>query len=199
MPRKPSKKTIANKLDKAWRKYNDLSGKRFGRLFVERRDDGNHPRPYYLCQCDCGNKKVICGTSLTRKTGASRSCGCLNRYSKILPEGHSNRNRLFDLYRRGAIQRGYSFKLSESQFLDLIAQDCHYCGSEPSNVLNHKGSNGSVIYNGIDRKNNKIGYTASNCLPCCKLCNMMKHSASYEGFLEQVFKIYNECLIWEEE
>ena len=32
---------------------------------------------YYLCQCDCGNQKVIYGHNL--KTGNTKSCGCLSR------------------------------------------------------------------------------------------------------------------------
>ena len=32
---------------------------------------------YYLCQCDCGNTKVVYGHNL--KTGNTKSCGCLSR------------------------------------------------------------------------------------------------------------------------
>lgn len=32
---------------------------------------------YYLCQCDCGNTKIIYGHNL--KTGNTKSCGCLSR------------------------------------------------------------------------------------------------------------------------
>ena len=54
----------------------DLTGRRFCRLLVISRDPskGGKP-PYWLCQCDCGNQKIISGKSL--KSGNTRSCGCL--------------------------------------------------------------------------------------------------------------------------
>jgi hypothetical protein len=56
----------------------DLSGKRFGSLVVdcvdeERSGDG---KVYWWCDCDCGGRKSIQSTSLTRKRGYTKSCGC---------------------------------------------------------------------------------------------------------------------------
>ncbi len=55
----------------------DLTGQRFGRLtvleFVPRK--GRHS--YWLCRCDCGNEKVICGESLLK--GTTTSCSCKQR------------------------------------------------------------------------------------------------------------------------
>lgn len=57
---------------------NDLTGQRFGKLVVIERDwSKNHV--YWICECDCGNRKSIKGTSLTRKKEPSRSCGCDQR------------------------------------------------------------------------------------------------------------------------
>ena len=54
----------------------DLTGQRFGKLFVLRRDPGRNG--YWICECDCGNRKSIRGTSLTKKN-CTRSCGCDQR------------------------------------------------------------------------------------------------------------------------
>ena len=57
----------------------DLTGRRFGKLVVLRRDsrkDGGNW--YWICECDCGNRKSIRGTSLVRE-GGTRSCGCDQR------------------------------------------------------------------------------------------------------------------------
>jgi hypothetical protein len=57
----------------------DLSGKKFGKLLVIKRAD--RPKgvvskgPYWLCQCDCGNIKIVYGACL--KSGNTKSCGCL--------------------------------------------------------------------------------------------------------------------------
>lgn len=64
------------------RKYNDLSGKRFGRLIaIKRAEDKVAPSgcrsPQYLCQCDCGKQKIISAGSL--RNGKTKSCGCYKR------------------------------------------------------------------------------------------------------------------------
>lgn len=56
----------------------DLSGRRFGRLTVIKREvksNVKNKKPYWLCRCDCGNKKIIKATEL--KNGKTQSCGCL--------------------------------------------------------------------------------------------------------------------------
>ena len=56
----------------------DLVGERFGSLVVTSRAENSRTgKTMWLCQCDCGEKKVIFATSLTR--GLTRSCGCLNK------------------------------------------------------------------------------------------------------------------------
>ena len=55
----------------------DLSGQKFGRLTVIMRSIGKYPRPHYNCICECGNKIIVDGRSLT--SGNTRSCGCLHK------------------------------------------------------------------------------------------------------------------------
>ena len=56
----------------------DLSGKRFGKLIVDCVDEERSisPKVYWWCDCDCGERKSIQSTSLTRKKGGTKSCGC---------------------------------------------------------------------------------------------------------------------------
>lgn len=54
----------------------NLKDRRFGRLVVE----GNSSRKgYVICLCDCGNRKEIRATSLTKAFQPTRSCGCIHR------------------------------------------------------------------------------------------------------------------------
>lgn len=57
----------------------DLSGRRFGRLTVIQRAESNRKEVYWVCQCDCGNRKTVRGGLLTTKYKKRRirSCGCL--------------------------------------------------------------------------------------------------------------------------
>ena len=54
----------------------DLTGQRFGRLLVIRRDESRKKAAYWLCKCDCGNEKVVQGCHL--RSGATVSCGCFH-------------------------------------------------------------------------------------------------------------------------
>ena len=67
----------------------NLKDRRFGRLLVE----GNSSRKgYVICLCDCGNRKEIRATSLTKAFQPTRSCGCIQRElvraigSKTIPQ-----------------------------------------------------------------------------------------------------------------
>lgn len=68
----------------------DLTGKRFGRFVVLGMEIGPHPHKW-LCQCDCGTRKVVVGQSLRR--GHSNSCGCAHKEwmsHKFTKHGKSN-------------------------------------------------------------------------------------------------------------
>ena len=148
---------------------------------------------YWLMRCDCGAEKIVCLRNY--RTGKSLSCGCYRkevlcaqRGLPRLPVGESARNQLLLIYKRGAKKRGLDFSLSRDEFLSLTSDDCHYCGSPPTNVLDrgkYTGGrgNGALIYNGIDRVDSAIGYRPSNCVTCCMPCNHAKMRMSYGAFI----------------
>ena len=62
----------------------DLTNKKFGKLTVVKRfGTDNQRNPTWLCECDCGNQKIIRGNLL--KSGNTTSCGCISkeRISKL--------------------------------------------------------------------------------------------------------------------
>ena len=59
------------------RKFQDLTGQKFGRLTVIKRiKNDKHNHIMYLCKCDCSNEKIVRSSHL--KSGAVQSCGCYN-------------------------------------------------------------------------------------------------------------------------
>lgn len=52
----------------------DLTNQRFGRWTVLEKDKTKKGTAYWICKCDCGTIKSVCGTSL--RSGLSQSCGC---------------------------------------------------------------------------------------------------------------------------
>lgn len=56
----------------------DLTGQRFGRLTVLRREGtSGDGQKTYLCRCDCGTEKVVKSGNL--RSGRTKSCGCFCR------------------------------------------------------------------------------------------------------------------------
>ena len=72
------------------RKFNDLTGRRFGRLIAIERIVAESAGPYkvrkWRCRCDCGAETTATGSALER--GVRISCGCTRRRaSKSVAKG----------------------------------------------------------------------------------------------------------------
>lgn len=67
-------------------------------------------------------------------------------------------------YKYRSIKKKLPFKLLNQDFFELISKNCYYCNKE----------NSETHENGIDRKDNSIGYVIDNCVSCCGQCNQMK-------------------------
>lgn len=170
------------------RSINDLTGKKFGKLTVLRRGQNLKKGKNIVtwdCVCDCGKQKTITRTNLI--AGHVKSCGCLAK----LERGEAAFNRLFGHYKTGARLRKYSFELSVEQFKKLINEECYYCGIVSSTYAKPaKGNNGGFYYNGVDRKNNKEGYTLDNSVACCFMCNYSKKDKDLQFFYEWVIRLH---------
>ena len=60
----------------------DLTGKRFGRLFVDRRNGSAKGQALWFCKCDCGTELNVAGSHLRR--GNTKSCGCWRREAPVI-------------------------------------------------------------------------------------------------------------------
>lgn len=155
-----------------------LSGEKFTRLTVT----GYYKeKKAYWCMCDCG--KIIKVRSHALRSGRVKSCGC---YIKEMmsqfatkPESIAVKNEVYKNYRQAAKHRNKEFLLTKEEFNNIIIQNCTYCGSKP-NMSSKR--NQTFKYNGIDRKDNNIGYTLENCVSCCSTCNYAKHELALEQF-----------------
>lgn len=169
----------------------DMSGKRFGRLFIVGRGEdwksmvGNkHIRWNWVC--DCGATGRSTGAQL--RAGRAKSCGC---YKKDPMAAFNN---VYNDYVGSARRRGLQFLLSRDTFRQLTTSNCHYCDLVPSTV-EKKAALSNYTYNGIDRVDNEIGYVAGNCVPCCFPCNSAKGTMSSHDFFSLIRRIYNKHLV----
>jgi hypothetical protein len=174
----------------------NLHGRRFGRLVAlsptkRRARDG---AIFWAVRCDCGAEKEVGSSNLT--SGNTQSCGCLMREKArrgCLP-GDAARHYYLDKYQRDASRRGFSWGLSDDQFYALISGLCYYCGVKPT--LNSKDKDGVLLSNGVDRKDNGLGYSPENCVPCCKFCQYAKRDLPYAEFLDHLERA-SKFKIWE--
>lgn len=174
-------------------RYDDLTGKKFNRLYVkECIGSDERGKRLWKCKCDCGNEIITNSYALTHNH--TMSCGCYNKeiVSTIRKKdrGVASFNALYANYVMNAKKRGHVFELSKEQFKELTSSNCFYCGAIPQNgnYVNQQ-KNGNYIYNGIDRVDNNKGYIIDNVVSCCTICNKMKHALSQNYFIDHIQKI----------
>jgi hypothetical protein len=178
----------------------DLVGLKFNRLTAIKFSHVDEDKKYahFVFRCECGVEKTLPGSVVSR--GYTKSCGCANEErlksmggQNRLPYGESAFNALLHNYKRAAERRGFPFELSPQKFKELTSQMCVYCGVAPQQVYKVKESS-SYTYNGVDRKDNSLGYISSNVCACCIHCNRAKHVMPLEeflGWLDRVTKFRN--------
>ena len=100
------------------------------------------------------------------------------QYARDWFENHRERA-AFNNCRKNARIRKYKFELTQNDVTEIINQACAYCGDAPN------------PFNGVDRKDNNIGYIKDNCVPCCFNCNRAKGELSVEQFNQKIVKWFN--------
>lgn len=146
----------------------DIAGQTFFNLTALNYVKTNHARNAiwnFVCNL-CG--KEVESSAIVVKNGSRTSCGCGRR----LPDNLAAIKRAMSGYISRAKSRQIEFSLTFNQFKEVTQKPCHYCYVVA--VHRSKSRTGVYHYNGIDRKNNLMGYTAENSLPCCSICNSVK-------------------------
>ena len=175
----------------------NLIGTRSGLLVVIKKLNQVNGRQKWLCQCDCGKTKETFTRNIQRQVTTHCGCKTFENMSKAitLPENQAAWNNLFSQYKGNAKRKNLEFTLTKEELFNLCKSKCHYCGMEPQRLLRFNRPEFEESFNGIDRKDNSIGYTFSNSISCCTLCNYMKKTMNYEDFLDHIHKIYFNLLV----
>jgi hypothetical protein len=147
--------------------------------------------------CDCGTEYEATIVKLIGKHACAKSCGCLREEYKAsstkkgrrLPDGIAARNAVRDNYKAGAQHRGHDWGLTDDEFDHLTSSACFYCGCPPSKAYRCNEVSGEFVYNGIDRKDNSLGYIPGNVLPACQACNFAKGRMSFDDFLAWIARL----------
>ena len=147
----------------------DLTGRKFGWLTVVRFDhmkrEGNHNRPYWMCLCRCGERKIVSSQAL--RSGSTRSCGCYRKGAnhQRLFLGGKERSLLYSVLRMATVR----CEDPECEFYhNYGARGIRVCdewkGIDGFNrfyewALNHGYKRGLTL----DRIDNNKGYGPDNC------------------------------------
>lgn len=175
-----------------------LENQKFGKLTVVSYIYTKNRNKYWNCVCECGNNTIVPTASLKRKKRSTKSCGCLQRHLTRISKGRIKYSKgeaccwsLYLSYKRNSKKRNIDFKLFYDFFKKITKKKCHYCNVKPNQKHTIEGTNGSYIYNGIDRINSNIGYLELNSKPCCKDCNYAKRLMSEKEFYNWIKRVYN--------
>lgn len=181
----------------------DLTGLVFGRLTVLSKGPpkiGKGTRPaQWLCRCECGVERLFVSGNL--RAGTITSCGCYRREQsskQLLDKTISVNDAVMRTYIRytkeGAKQRGLEFTLTDAECAALAVKNCTYCGVAPYRNIRlyarkKTPQRGNLLVNGIDRIDNRAGYTLANSVSCCAICNQAKHtltSQEWESYIKRL-------------
>lgn len=176
------------------KKYNHLT------MMHPVRYGGNGRGMYWLAQCDCGRLKEVRGSDAA--AGYIKTCGQCDYHSALMKNNAMDTalkvkgkfSKVAGLraqlrrYIKGAMDRQIIWSLTPEEFVEIVEQDCTYCGSPPrpykSKPNRGKGRTVTAVMNGIDRVNSREGYIVSNVIPCCSVCNRMKMATDTKTFLD---------------
>jgi hypothetical protein len=133
----------------------------------------------YKMECmKCG---FIQQTSIKSFNNTCKHCGnSETRYT-------TKEKQLWNRYKSRANHSKIPFSISVEEFSVICGQECFYCGIEPSQIINLKRfTNNVLIYNGVDRKEDSLGYVPGNCVACCWKCNQAKKNYGLSEFKNMV-------------
>lgn len=144
-------------------KFNDLTGKKFGRLTVIcRADNTKSKKVRWLCKCDCGKTTEVVSSNLT--VGKTQSCGCLNREHLLqaITKHGMRKSRIYNIWLH-MIDRCENPKNTNFAFYGgrgiTICKEWH----DPIIFAKWAKSNGYSDKLTIDRIDVNKGYSPQNC------------------------------------
>lgn len=140
--------------------FEDLTGKRFGKLVVKKRADNQNKRTMWLCRCDCGEETIVEAYSL--KTGNTSSCGCLKFESHNATHSLS-KTRLYGIYSK---MKGRCYNSNDPAYKWYGGRGISICEEWLNNFESFYGwaiNNGYSEELSIDRIDVNGNYEPCNC------------------------------------
>ena len=145
-------------------KFVDLTGFRFGRLTVlHEAGRSKAGKVLWLCQCDCGNTKIIVGGDL--RSGRTASCGCYH-HRVVTEQVTIHGSRFSRLYRIWSAMKYRCGSPSADNYADYGGRGIKVCTEWERSFSAFKKwalENGYSDELSIDRIDGDAGYSPENC------------------------------------
>ena len=144
----------------------DWTGHTFGRLTVIEKITEKGQPTKYMCKCECGNTKIVNGSSLT--SGNTKSCGCL-RVEKATKEAlsrtkHGGKNtRLYNIWRDMKARCNNPKDIAFKNYGGRGISVCEEWEHDFAMFKDWANANGYKETLTIDRINNNGNYEPLNC------------------------------------
>jgi hypothetical protein len=181
-------------------RFNIEIGTKFSSLEIigtaESRKIGNTFRKMFKVKCKCGEKFDTPGTSLrTGKIKSCSACAWAERSEVVRIKTQAETVFTKRILNR-AKKKNIEVTITAEEYIRKAKENCAYCGdkAKEANGTARIGENLLEI-NGLDRVDSSHGYTESNTVSCCRICNTMKASLSKEDFLKHIEKIHNNVVV----
>lgn len=132
----------------------------------------------FIFECECNSEIKAQSSQLKTHSGKCRKCT-----QKIRPYEHILNELKHSCKKKGK----YEMTIDYVNFIKIIeSKKCHYCNTLLQFNPYTRDENSKYVSRAyqLDRKNNNLGYTVENVVPCCWNCNRIKSDIySYEEFL----------------
>ena len=126
-----------------------------------------YPR-VYCKKCNGAKLKALKPSTREKRLERDKKRSALLTLSRKV-DGPERAKIIFSDLRASDRKRKLEFSLTIEDISSLINKGCSYCGDNK--------------FISLDRKDNSIGHTLDNVVPCCRRCNYIRRDMPYEAWL----------------
>lgn len=169
------------------RKFEDLSGRLFGKLIVLKRDFSRKKRTYFICQCSCRKKLSVWAADL--KNGHTTTCGAAKHFLQSDSPSWKGCGELSGHFvahiKCHARNRKIKFNVSIQYLWKLFQKQKRKCNLSGVPISLDKTNRTASL----DRIDNKKDYIVGNVQWVHKDINLMKRTLTESQFIDFCQKV----------